>query len=132
MIYFLEKFWVYNLCMASDLKLLSDLFDKKLAPINEHYDNIKQVIKELSERMDELEESLNSKISDTNTSIFTLRAEFREETKIIRSSLRELKRDVNKIKDNQNMIIKFFEDKNVSINKRLTRVEEHLRLPPTS
>lgn len=54
--------------------------------------------------MDELEENLNSKISNTNMSVFQGRTELKEETKIIRSSLRDIKKEISKIKDDQTKI----------------------------
>lgn len=79
--------------MPPDLKALSTLLDQKLKPL-------KGEILKLSEKIDDLKIELEDKISDVNVSVLHFKAEFKEES-------RGVKRRLNEIKKDQNMIIKF-------------------------
>lgn len=106
--------------------------DKKFEQILQELKLLNTQVNSLTERVDEIEENLNSKISDVNMSVFQARAELKEETKIIRNSLREAKKEISQIRDDQNVIIKFFNEEHVSLRKRVIKIEDKLNIPQNS
>lgn len=106
--------------------------DKKFEQILQELKLLNTQVNSLTERVDEIEENLNSKISDVNMSVFQARAELKEETKIIRNSLREAKKEISQVRDDQNVIIKFFNEEHVSLRKRVIKIEDKLNIPQNS
>lgn len=106
--------------------------DKKFEQILQELKLLNTQVNSLTKRVDEIEENLNSKISDVNMSVFQARAELKEETKIIRNSLREAKKEISQVRDDQNVIIKFFNEEHVSLRKRVIKIEDKLNIPQNS
>ena len=85
--------------------------------------SILKLLKEVSEKISDLEIKVDDTKADLATDIFRLRAELKDETKSIKRRLSELKKD-------QEVIIRVLDGEQVSIKKRLDTIEEALNLPP--
>lgn len=101
-----------------DLEAFDKLLDKKIEPL-------KTSVKELGEKIGDLEEKVDDKTSDLYNSIFTLRAENSEDH-------RGIKRRVKEFKEEFNAFMKHFDGFLQDTRKDVARIKSHLKLPPIS
>ncbi len=76
----------------------------------------KALASELKLELGDLKEELENKLSDVNQSVFRLRVELREETKVLKRSLRKIQADIE-------LVIKFFSEDIVKLKKRVDNLE---------
>lgn len=101
-----------------DLEAIDQLLDKKFSQQEE---NFSDRFKELADRIEDLEIKLDEKTSDLNMELFKLNAQFREE-------VRNIKRTLSKLYKSQETIIGFFNTEHLKIEKRVAKIESHIKL----
>lgn len=84
---------------------------------------ISKLLKPLEQRITDLEIKVDESKNDLEISIFHLKAEVKEE-------FRQVKRQIKKIEDNQNIIIRHFVKEYQDLRKRVDHIEEKLPLSP--
>lgn len=103
---------------TADIDLLRGIFATKddLAQFATK-DDVKEIVKE---------ETKHFTTKDDLTQFAT--REYLDKT--LDNKLAPLKKDIKKIKHDQNTIISFFDNQTIGLKKRITRIENHLDLPP--
>lgn len=82
---------------------------------------IKQLLDPIKEKIDDLEAKLDDTKSDLSMDLFKVRAELAEEAKHIKRRLTEIKKD-------QEVIIKFADDRYREVRDRVENLEQILKV----
>ncbi len=103
---------------TDDVNKIEQLLDKKIEPLNARFDNVEEKVADLGERLED-------KISDVYGSIFSLKAENSEDH-------RGIKRRLTEFREIFDEFTKHFDRSLQETRKEVDRVNRHLKLPPIS
>ncbi len=120
-----------------DLKKLEKLLDSRIKiqvnpltkELKSRTDSIEQKLESLSSSLNDLESELKSEISRLELGITTKLLTARQDIKL---EMKPLARQLSKISKDTETIVSFFDTEIMSVNQRITRIEEHLTLKPQS
>ena len=120
---------------SKDLKKLEKLLDSR---IRLQIDPLKKELKSQTDLLEQRFGSLNSSLSDLESELKSevSRLELGFTTKLlnarqdIKLEMKPLARQLAKISKDVDTIVSFFDTEIMSVNQRITRIEEHLNLKP--
>ena len=92
----------------TDLSKIGQVVDKRLKPLE-------KTVKGINNRLGSVEKGVNLLKKDVTG---------------INTRLKSVEKDVKKIKKGTKIIVDYFDTKNINLNKRVERIEDHFSLPP--
>ncbi len=109
-----------------DLKKIGELFDSKLAaqiqPVTKRLDGVDGHLDGIDGHLD----SIDGRLNGVDQRLVTVDQRLGKIEKVQRKQ----GRDITQIKKNLNVVIDYFDRKEVNLSKRVQRIENHLRLSP--
>lgn len=100
-----------------DLEAIDKLIEKRTNPINKKIDQVEYVLRS------ELQTTEKNLRSELQTEVFSLKEDMRK-------SFKKVNRQLNKLYQGQEIIIKFANEELLKVAKRLDKIEDQLKLPP--
>jgi len=87
---------------------------------------IRGIVEDVLEQ--KLEEKFEQKLKPVKTQIKSIGTQI----KSIGTQIKSMDKKINKLQEGQNIILKYVDDQDTRLEKRLNRIENHLRLPAST